>query len=151
MFDENGCLMVSYYWCEDMNGVDWDSVFNCYCFFVDLCYVVDDFYDIFWEMVVEFNILYFYVLVFGVVGDLDMCVGFLGVDVSSGNDGVKVVWVIFGELLDFCVWLLLWVVGVVVIEGDVIVVVDGWKVGVDGNFGEFLEGLVGWVVELMVC
>lgn len=35
-------------------------------------------------------------------------------------------------------------------EGDVIVAVDGRKVGADGNLGELLEGSAGRVVELTV-
>ncbi|MBD4446502.1 peptidase S41, partial [Xanthomonas citri pv. citri] len=39
MFDENGRLMASHYWREDMNGVDWDGVLNRYRPLVDLCHV----------------------------------------------------------------------------------------------------------------
>lgn len=150
MFDENGRLMASHYWREDMNGVDWDSVLNRYRPLVDLCHVVDDLHDILWETVAELNTSHSYVSASGAAGDSDMRAGLLGADVSSGNDGAKVVRVIPGESSDPRAWSPLRAAGVAVTEGDVIVAVDGRKVGADGNLGELLEGSAGRVVELTV-
>ncbi|AOG28991.1 S41 family peptidase [Cutibacterium avidum] len=151
MFDENGRLMASHYWREDMNGVDWDGVLNRYRPLVDLCHVVDDLHDILWETVAELNTSHSYVSAAGASGDPDMRAGLLGADVSSEGDGAKVVRVVPGESSDPRAWSPLRAAGVAVADGDVVVAVDGRKVGVDGTLGELLEGSAGRVVELTVC
>lgn len=80
-----------------------------------------------------------------------MRAGLLGADVSSEGDGAKVVRVVPGESSDPRAWSPLRAAGVAVADGDVVVAVDGRKVGVDGTLGELLEGSAGRVVELTVC
>lgn len=89
MFDENGRLMASHYWREDMNGVDWDSVLNRYRPLVDLCHVVDDLHDILWETVAELNTSHSYVSASGAAGDSDMRAGSWEPTSAAGMTGLR--------------------------------------------------------------
>ena len=151
MFDENGRLMATHYWRDDMNGVDWEAVLRRYRPLVDRIHSVDDLYDILWETVGELNTSHSYVSPAGLDGDPSLRAGLLGADYGvPTDDGVPIVRVVPGESSDPLAWSPLRAAGVAVRDGDVIVAVDGNKLGHDLSLGEALEGSAGHTVELTV-
>lgn len=149
MFDENGRLMATHYWREDMDGTDWQAVLGRYRPLVDLCHGVDDLHDILWETVAELNTSHSYVSPAELDGDPDRRAGLLGADLEPCQDGARVVRVVPGESSDPSAWSPLRAAGVAVRDGDVIVAVDGHRIGEHG-IGELLEGSAGRTVELTV-
>lgn len=151
MFDENGRIMASHYWRDDMNGVDWDGVLRRYRPLVDRIHSVDDLHDILWETVGELNTSHSYVSPAGLDGEASLRAGLLGVDHGApGDDGVPIVRVVPGESSDPLAWSPLRAAGVAVHDGDVIVAVDGHRVGRSLGLGQALEGSAGQTVELTV-
>lgn len=151
MFDENGRLMATHFWRADMDGTDWEAVLRRYRPLVDRIHCVDDLHDILWETVAELNTSHAYVSAPGGEGDPAQRAGLLGADLgATGPEGALLERVVPGESSDPRAWSPLRAAGVAVRDGDVVVAVDGRRVGVEGSLGELLEGSAGKAVELTV-
>lgn len=151
MFEENGRLMASHYWRQDMNGTDWQAVLASYRPTLDRLCSVDDLYDVLWETVAELNTSHSYVMPAGDDGDPSHRAGRLGADLGpSTAQGAVVARVVPGESSDPRAWSPLRAAGVAVRDGDAIVAVDGQQVGPELTVEELLEGSAGRTVELTV-
>lgn len=151
MFEENGRLMASHYWRQDMNGTDWQAVLTSYRPTLDRLFTVDDLDDVLWETVAELNTSHSYVTPAGADGDPSQRAGRLGADLGpSTEQGARVLRVVPGESSDPRAWSPLRAAGVAVHDGDTIVAVDGQQVRPELSVEELLEGSAGRTVELAV-
>ena len=146
MFDENGRLMRDHFWREDMDGVDWAGVLERYRPLVDLVASHDDLVDVLWETVGELNTSHAYVTPPPGAGKPKQ--GLLGADLARTNAGEwEIVRILPGESSDPTARSPLRAAGVGAAVGDVVVAVDGVRVGTEGP-GPLLVGSAGKVVEL---
>lgn len=148
MFDENARIMRDHFWREDMDGVDWDGVVARWRPLVSTLSTYDDMVDLLWETVGELNTSHAYVIPPEEPGDKRRRLGLLGADLSPADGGWRIDRILPGESSDPMARSPLRGAGVDARVGDVIVAVDGNRVGPRLGPGPLLVGSAGKPVEL---
>lgn len=152
MFDENGRLMATHFWREDMGGVDWAGVLTRYRPLIERLATHDDLVDLLWETVGELNTSHAYVQPADLGGDRSLAVGHLGAVLGRNAKGeVVITEVLPGESSDPQARSPLRAAGVAAKAGDVIVAVDGRPVVDAASVGALLQGSADKVVELTLA
>ena len=150
MFEENGRIMRDHYWRADMDGVDWQAVFDRWRPVVDAVATHDDLVDVLWETVGELNTSHAYVTPPEEPGAVasERRLGLLGADLSRTDEGWRIGRILPGESSEPEARSPLAAAGVDARPGDVVVAVDGAPV--DPAFGPAtrLMGAAGKPVEL---
>jgi len=147
MFDENGRLMASHFWREDMDGTDWNAVLASYRPVIDRAMTNTDVYDILYECVAELNTGHSYII----PADSEpspLATGYLGVETKPVDDGLEIVRILPSQSGDPKAWSPLLAAGVGAQAGDVIAAVDGRPTAGVPDIGVLLEGAAGQTVEL---
>ncbi|WP_461022844.1 S41 family peptidase [Thalassiella azotivora] len=151
MLDEAGRLMRENFWVEDMAGVDWDAVLDRYRPLLDRVATRDDLSDVIWETIGELGTSHAYEVPPERPVESSHRLGRLGADLERGDDGRwRVVRVLPGESSAGQARSPLRAPGVGVVEGDVLVAVDGREVDPVTGPGPLLVGAAGVPVELTV-
>ena len=150
MFDDNGRIMATHFWREDLDGVDWQAVLQRYRPLIDRCLTHDDVVDVIYETVGELNTSHAYVISTNQYGDADRKLGMLGADLTMTADGARIDRILNGDTSDPAARAPLLAAGVGAKVGDVIVAVNGQSVAAAGGVGPLLQGTAEKAVELTI-
>ncbi len=148
-FDEAWRLQRDFYWTADMSGIDWQGVYDRYRPLVDKLGSHDDLVDLLWEMHGELGTSHAYVTPKPVTEADSGQQGRLGADLKRTGLGWEIQRVLPGESSDPQARSPLTAPGAGVLEGDVILRIDGVDVPEDGP-ETLLVGAAEKTVELTV-
>src|SRR5699024_10916185 len=132
MLEENARDMRDHFWRADMDGVDWDSVVARWHPVGALVRGYGDLIDVLWETVAELNTSHADVMPAEPLGDKDRRLGFLGADLSATPEGSRIDRIMPGESSEPEARCPLRAAGVDARDGDLIIAVDGVRVGPAG-------------------
>ncbi len=148
-FDEAWRLQRDFYWTADMAGIDWQGVYDRYRPLVDKLGSHDDLVDLLWEMHGELGTSHAYVTPKPVTEADSGQQGRLGADFKRTDQGWEIQRVLPGESSDPQARSPLTAPGAGVLEGDVLLRIDGVDVPEDGP-ETLLVGAAEKTVELTV-
>ncbi|MBG0741452.1 PDZ domain-containing protein [Paeniglutamicibacter antarcticus] len=148
-FDEAWRLQRDFYWTADMAGIDWQGVYDRYRPLVDKLGSHDDLVDLLWEMHGELGTSHAYVTPKPVTEADSGEQGRLGADFKRTHQGWEVQRVLPGESSDPQARSPLAAPGAGVLEGDVLLRIDGVDVPEEGP-ETLLVGAAEKTVELTV-
>ena len=150
-YTEAGRIIRHDFWVPDMAGVNWDAVLAEYQPLLDRIAGPRDFADLLWEVAGELGTSHAYIVPAGGDGGAAEHVGLLGADLEPAGDGSwRVARVVPGESSDPRACSPLAAPGAGIGPGDVILAVDGQRVGAAGP-AALLAGAAGKPVELTVA
>ena len=152
MFAEAWRLQRDYFWAEDMSGVDWQSVYERYAPLVARVGSRAELSDLFWEMQGELGTSHAYELGGEYRKGPHYGQGFLGVDwrYEAEQDRYRIARIIEGEPTESQETSPLTSPGLNVREGDVVLAVNGQRVGRERGPQELLVNQAGCEVQLTI-
>lgn len=148
-FDEAWRLQRDFYWTADMAGIDWQGVYDRYRPLVEKLGSHDDLVDLLWEMHGELGTSHAYVTPKPVTEVDAGQQGRLGADLKRTDQGWEIQRVLPGESSDPQARSPLTAPGAGVLQGDVILRIDGEDVPAEGP-ETLLVGAAEKTVELTV-
>jgi tricorn protease len=148
-YAEAARIMRHEFWVADLADVDWDAIQDQYRPLLDRIATRTEFGDVLWELFGELGTSHAYVVVPG--GDSgDEVAALLGADLEQTPAGWRIARIVRGETSDPRARSPLAAPGSRIAAGDVLLAVDGQRVGPDGP-GPLLTGTAGKPVELTVA
>ncbi|MFN2465407.1 MAG: PDZ domain-containing protein [Candidatus Dormibacteria bacterium] len=151
MYTEAWRLQREYFWVSDMSGVEWRRVHDRYLPLIDKIGCRGEFADLMWEMQGELGTSHAYDLGGDYRRAAPSPVGFLGADLELDGGRWVVRRIVRGDAWKSAAASPLQAPGVNVVEGDVVLAVNGRPVGPNLSPAQLLVNQAGQTVELTIA
>ncbi|MBV9581394.1 MAG: PDZ domain-containing protein [Chloroflexi bacterium] len=152
MFQEAWRLQREQFWTEDLSGIDWDAVHGLYAPLVERITTRSEFSDLLWEVQGELGTSHAYEMGGEYRSGPNYRQGFLGVDwaFDSASDAYQITRIVHGDTWDADGSSPLLGPGVNVVEGDLVLAINGQPLGRDVTPAQRLVNQAGNEVLLTV-